>query len=338
MIDMGDSLSSYTEVNNEKTRLQVFTSKMSISSTRQVFSDLIIPFAGTVLGGLVPGEMVVLQGSVPPGAVRFQVDFTCGSGVKPRADVAFHFNPRMKKMCIVCNTLQKERWGREEILYKMPFRHGVDFEVIILILKDKFKVAVNGSHLLEYKHRMELDRVDTICISGDVQVQALGIVPPNSSSASTSDSGSRKDSLAIVSASGDLSVPFRGQLVPGLSVGRSIVIQAETRPSSKSFSVNLRGRSHNDIALHLNPHLNRGVFVRNSFLSECWGPEETELDCFPFSAGQYFEMIILCDCKHFKLAVNGQHQLQYRHRVQDLSCIDMLEVLGDIRLLAVRMH
>uniref|UniRef100_H2N1X6 Galectin n=1 Tax=Oryzias latipes TaxID=8090 RepID=H2N1X6_ORYLA len=299
---------------------------MSISSTRQVFSDLIIPFAGTVLGGLVPGEMVVLQGSVPPGAVRFQVDFTCGSGVKPRADVAFHFNPRMKKMCIVCNTLQKERWGREEILYKMPFRHGVDFEVIILILKDKFKVAVNGSHLLEYKHRMELDRVDTICISGDVQVQALGIVPPNSVS------------FFCFQVFCLQSVPFRGQLVPGLSVGRSIVIQAETRPSSKSFSVNLRGRSHNDIALHLNPHLNRGVFVRNSFLSECWGPEETELDCFPFSAGQYFEMIILCDCKHFKLAVNGQHQLQYRHRVQDLSCIDMLEVLGDIRLLAVRMH
>lgn len=46
-------------------------------------------------------------------------------------------------------------------------------------------------------------------------------------------------------------------------------------------------------------------------------------------------MIILCDSKHFRVAVNGQHQLQYRHRVQDLSAIDMLEVLGDVRLLAV---
>ncbi|KAF6735778.1 Galectin-8 [Oryzias melastigma] len=333
---------------------------MSISNTRQVFSDLIIPFAGTILGGLVPGEMVVLQGSVPPGSDRFQVDFTCGSSVKPRADVAFHFNPRLKKTCIVCNTLQKERWGREEILYKMPFRHGADFEVIILILKDTFKVAVNGSHLLEYKHRMELDRVDTIFISGKVQVQALGIVPPDSvsfcvvfvfqstedkeklnlfvclqSSTSTSNSGSSKDSQAVLSASGDLTVPFRGQLVQGLKVGNSIVLQGETGPSSKSFSVNLRGRSHSDIALHLNANLNRGVFVRNSFLSECWGPEETELDSFPFVAGQYFEMIILCDSKHFRVAVNGQHQLQYRHRVQDLSAIDMLEVLGDVRLLAV---
>uniref|UniRef100_A0A3B3E0A2 Galectin n=1 Tax=Oryzias melastigma TaxID=30732 RepID=A0A3B3E0A2_ORYME len=289
---------------------------MSISNTRQVFSDLIIPFAGTILGGLVPGEMVVLQGSVPPGSDRFQVDFTCGSSVKPRADVAFHFNPRLKKTCIVCNTLQKERWGREEILYKMPFRHGADFEVIILILKDTFKVAVNGSHLLEYKHRMELDRVDTIFISGKVQVQALGIVPPDSVSfcvvfvfQSTED----KEKLNLFTPN---SLPVDLLLV-------------------SSFSVNLRGRSHSDIALHLNANLNRGVFVRNSFLSECWGPEETELDSFPFVAGQYFEMIILCDSKHFRVAVNGQHQLQYRHRVQDLSAIDMLEVLGDVRLLAV---
>lgn len=72
---------------------------------------------------------------------RFQIDFTCGSSVKPRADVAFHFNPRFKRSpCIVCNTLQKERWGREEILYQMPFAPGATFEIIFLVLRDKFKV------------------------------------------------------------------------------------------------------------------------------------------------------------------------------------------------------
>lgn len=72
---------------------------------------------------------------------RFQVDFTCGSSVKPRADVAFHFNPRFRRSsCIVCNTLQKERWGREEILYQMPFTAGATFELIILVLRNQFKV------------------------------------------------------------------------------------------------------------------------------------------------------------------------------------------------------
>ena len=75
---------------------------------------------------------------------RFQVDFTCGSSVKPRADVAFHFNPRFQRSpCIVCNTLQKERWGREEILHQMPFVAGGAFELVVLILKERFKVRAH---------------------------------------------------------------------------------------------------------------------------------------------------------------------------------------------------
>lgn len=319
---------------------------MSISNPRQVFHNPSIPFAGTVLGGFLPGEMILIQGSVPSNADRFQVDFTCGSSVKPRADVAFHFNPRIKKSCIVCNTLTKERWGQEQIHYKMPFRLEVDFELIIFILKDQFKVAVNGAHLLEYKHRVELDRVDTISISGKVKVQAVGVLPPSSSSASPAGSLTNQDaemslradaqSQPVISSSGDLSVPFKGHLVNGLSVGRNIIIKGKINQNAESFCVNLRPASGSDIALHLNPRVKKRVFVRNSFLSDCWGPEETVLASFPFVAGQYFEMIIWCDSQHFRVAVNGQHQLDYKHRLKDLSTVSQVEVRGDVTLLAVR--
>lgn len=54
--------------------------------------------------------------------------------------------------------------------------------------------------------------------------------------------------------------------------------------------MNLRVAGGN-IALHLNARLKERVFVRNSFLSECWGPEETKMAAaFPFSAGTYFEV------------------------------------------------
>lgn len=319
---------------------------MSISNPRQVFHNPSIPFAGTILGGFLPGEMVLIQGSVPSGADRFQVDFTCGSSVKPRADVAFHFNPRIKKSCIVCNTLTKECWGREQIHYEMPFRLEVDFELIILILKDQFKVAVNGAHLLEYKHRVELERVDTISISGKVKVQAVGILSPSSSPTSPAGSLTNQDTemsmrtdaqtQPVFSSSGDLSIPFRGQLVNGLSVGRSIIIKGETNQNAESFCVNLRPATGSDIALHLNPRLKKRVFVRNSFLSDCWGHEETVLASFPFTAGQYFEMIIRCDSQHFRVAMNGQHQLDYKHRMKELSVINQVEVKGDVTLLAVR--
>jgi len=74
---------------------------------------------------------------------RFQVDFQCGSSVKPRADIAFHFNQRFKKRVassVVCNSLQRERWGKEEVLAQGPFTPGDMFEIIVLVQKDVFKV------------------------------------------------------------------------------------------------------------------------------------------------------------------------------------------------------
>ncbi|XP_078131474.1 galectin-8-like isoform X3 [Sander vitreus] len=216
---------------------------MSATAPRQTFLKPVIPFAGTILGGLLPGEMVLIQGSVPSDADRFQVDFTCGSSVKPRADVAFHFNPRFKRSaCVVCNSLQRERWGREEILYAKPFAVGDKFELVVLVLKDTFKVAVNGAHLLEYKQRVELERVDTVSISGKVHVEAVGILPSTVEVLSTVSVTNQEQpqmsqkllQTPVISSTGDLSIPFRGQLDEGLTAGRSITIKGVANHNAQS--------------------------------------------------------------------------------------------------------
>uniref|UniRef100_A0A3B4BE25 Galectin n=1 Tax=Periophthalmus magnuspinnatus TaxID=409849 RepID=A0A3B4BE25_9GOBI len=293
---------------------------MSFSNPRQIFVNPVVPFSGTILGGLVPGEMLLIQGSVPSDVDRFQVDLLCGSSVKPRADVAFHFNPRVKKGCVVCNSLTRERWGREEIHKIMPFIPGDVFELVILVQSDVYKVAVNGAHLLEFKHRVELNRVDTLLIQGKVQIQAIAVLP--------------NQVLIFVLFQ---SVPFQAEIVKGLSPGRSITIKGRTSPNAQSLGVNLAVGGSSAIALHLNPRLKQRNFVRNSFLFDCWGPEETEIQDFPFEPDQYFEMIILCEASQFRVAVNGTHQFEYKHRVQDLSRVTVLTLTGDLSLEEVRL-
>ncbi|XP_073912917.1 galectin-8 isoform X1 [Castor canadensis] len=355
---------------------------LSLNNLQNVIYNPRIPYVGTISEQLRPGSLIVIRGHVPSDVDRFQVDLQCGSSVKPRADVAFHFNPRFKRSnCIVCNTLTNEKWGWEEITYEMPFQKEKSFEIVVMVLKDKFQVAVNGKHTLLYAHRISPEKIDTLGIYGTVnihsvgfsfssdlqgaQASALGLTELNQENVqkpgiSHLPSAREGDSSKIIprtvyTKSGDLTVnhtltctkilpinslskslPFKARLNSSMGPGRTVVIKGEVKTDAKGFSVDLMAGKSKDIALHLNPRLKTQAFVRNSFLQGAWGEEERSSTCFPFSPGMYFEMIIYCDVRGFKVAVNGVHSVEYKHRFQDLGSIDMLEIDGHIHLLEVR--
>ncbi|NXT02895.1 LEG8 protein, partial [Jacana jacana] len=312
---------------------------MSLDGQQKTISNPIIPYVGTILGGLVPGKLIVIHGTVPDGADRFQVDLQCGSSIKPRADVAFHFNPRFKRSgCIVCNTLEREKWGWEEITYEMPFQKGKSFEIVITVLKNKFQVTVNKKHLLLYNHRISLERIDTLGIYGKVQIKTIDFI-------SHSLQGSQPSSLGVTkinTENGEMpdgsqfGVPYLQQLDAALCPGCTLAIKGEVNKNPKSFTINLKSSDSKDIALHLNPKMKTKAFVRNSYLHDSWGEEESTVDHFPFSPGMYFELIIFCDAHQFKVAVNGVHTLEYKHRFKQLGKINILEITGDIQLLDVK--
>ncbi|KAG7511194.1 galectin-8-like [Solea senegalensis] len=295
---------------------------MPVANAKHTVLNPVIPYTGPIPAGLHPGEIIVIQGTVPPDADRFQIDLSSGCSTKPPSDVALHFSARFKgSPCVVCNSLLRESWGEEQTLHQLPYKCGAPFETIVLVHKDVFKVAVNGTHLLAFKHRIPLNRVDTFSISGNVRVHAVGYIPNS----------------AIYSESGDLSLPYKGSILKGLSPGQHITIKGQVSVYPHSFTINLCNSRTENIALHLNPRMKSGVFTRNSYLSESWGQEERELPFFPFSSGEYFEILILCQPHQFKLAVNGAHLFEFRHRVQDLSSINQLEVMGDVELSDVKL-
>ncbi|XP_054568950.1 galectin-8 isoform X2 [Eptesicus fuscus] len=313
---------------------------LSLNNLQNVIYNPIIPYVGTIPEQLMPGTLIVIRGHVPGDSDRFQVDLQCGSSVNPRADVIFHFNPRFKRTnCIVCNTLKNEKWGREEITYDMPFRKEKSFEIVMMVLKDKFQVAVNGKHTLLYAHRISPEKIDTLGIYGKVNVHSVGF------SFSSDLRSAQAPTLEVTVLNGEdvpnagmsqFTLPFVARLNSSMGPGRTVVIKGEVNAKAKGFNVDLISGKSKDIALHLNPRLNSKAFIRNSFLQESWGEEERNITCFPFSPGMYFEMIIYCDVKEFKVAVNGVHSLEYKHRFKELPSIDTLEIDGDIQLLEVR--
>ncbi|XP_038188234.1 galectin-8 isoform X3 [Arvicola amphibius] len=221
----------------------------------------------------------------------------------------------------------------------MPFRKEKSFEIVIMVLKNKFQVAVNGKHTLLYAHRIGPEKIDTLGIYGKVNIHSIGFsFSSGLQSMETSTLGLTQISRENVQKSGkkQLSLPFEARLNASMSPGRTVVIKGEVNANAKGFNVDLVVGKSRDIALHLNPRLNVKAFVRNSFLQDAWGEEERNITCFPFSPGMYFEMIIYCDVREFKVAVNGVHNLEYKHRLKELSSIDTLAVDGDIHLLDVR--
>ncbi|XP_053131362.1 galectin-9 isoform X2 [Hemicordylus capensis] len=281
-----------------------------------------LPFSGQIYGGLRGGMLVIINGTIFPTCTRFQVDFQCGSGSSPRPDIALHFNPRFDEGCVVANTLESGKWQQEERRKDLPFRKGQGFELRFHVKSHSFEVIVNGRHYSEFKHRIAFSRVDTIGVSGSLDVASISFQGATQNAASPSGPCILPQTY---------SVPYQTCIYGGLFPSKSIIVAGTVSPVATRFHVNLKAGQ--DIALHLNPRFNENVFVRNSKLRGAWGSEERSLPSgMPFSRGQPFSIWILCEPQCFMVAVNGQHQFAYNHRCPNLQQVNQLEVEGDVCL------
>ncbi|KAM9117861.1 galectin-9 [Pangshura tecta] len=314
-----------------------------------------LPFTGPIHGGLRDGLVVIIHGTVLPTCDSFKIDFQCGPGPSPHADIALHFNPRLKEGgCVVCNTFERQNWGSEERKDAMPFLKGYAFEIRVLVKHDSFQVAVNGNPFVEYKHRIPLSRVNYLSVSGGVDVAVISFQDTALPSAWCRRSAGITNAVFLPTQFAPGStyssnpafppgpyqpqiypVPYHASIFGGFYPSRSLIITGTIPLDAGQFHVNLKWGEH--IAFHLNPRFSEKTIVRNSQLHRSWGPEERGLPGgMPLLPGQSFTIWILCDTHCFKVAVNGQHQFEYNHRVPDLPQIDRLEIEGDIALTYVQ--
>ncbi|XP_051579491.1 galectin-3-like [Myxocyprinus asiaticus] len=143
-------------------------------ASEQVQKPLTVPFDLHLQNGVYNKMLITINGEVKQNAKYFTIDLSKGK------DIALHLNLRFNedgKKVILRNSLIGNQWGRKEIESpSFPFVAGKPFELKILCTTTEFKVAVDKSHLLEYKHRIrELDQIKGLGIYNDVILKSVNV-------------------------------------------------------------------------------------------------------------------------------------------------------------------
>ncbi|RXM97291.1 Kinase suppressor of Ras 1 [Acipenser ruthenus] len=108
---------------------------------------------------------------------------------------------------------------------------------------------------------------------------------------------------------------------------------------SAEFVVNLQCGSHQsprpDIALHFNPRYegSQQYVVCNTLQNQNWGSEERKHE-MPLQRGSSFTLMILVNHNAYKVAVNGNHFLEFNHRLS-ISSVNTIAVEGGVEVASI---
>lgn len=75
-------------------------------------------------------------------------------------------------------------WGTEERYGQSPIYYGQAFDLLVLAEHSQYKIAVNGSHLCTFGHRLPLSRVTFVSISGQGAIHMIGLEHDNTGGSS----------------------------------------------------------------------------------------------------------------------------------------------------------
>lgn len=153
----------------------------------------VTPFLGRIPGGLRPSLMVRLKGKIHGSGrseksfwhwwfthlmihvffTRCSIDFINSPALHINQDVAFHISIRPKDKVIVRNHFQNGNWAMEERYGECRVKKNDTFEIVILAEFQHYKIAVNGHHLGVFRHRLPLNMVQYINVSGEVTIDHI---------------------------------------------------------------------------------------------------------------------------------------------------------------------
>jgi len=269
-----------------------------------------VPFRSRLIHGLEPGQTLFSHGVVKEGAKEYELNLLCGNSTidKTLGQVALHVNARFDEGKIILNSLEGGEWGKEKRV-KNPFHPGDVFDLRIRIHQDRYEVLVNQKEVAEYEHRVPLQLVDHIEVTGDIRLDAL-------------HRGGRYHQL-----------PFETVFHDGhLKAGELVMVYGI--PTGKDFEINFLG--HNgEILFHYKVLMSDKHVVRNANLHGEWGPEERE-GVFPFKKDTAFDLVIQNQPYSIQTFVNNKRFATFAHRTSNpRQDYHALRISGDVDLTGI---
>ncbi|XP_030592469.1 beta-galactoside-binding lectin-like [Archocentrus centrarchus] len=131
---------------------------------------------------------------------------------------------------------------------------------------------------------------------------------------------------------------MQGMLIKNMSfkVGQTLTVLGVAKPDAGNFQVNI-GPSEDTIALHINPRFNAhgdtNTVVCNSFEGGNWCQEQRE-DCFPFSQGEEFKMVIEFTPSEFVVTLPNDSTIRFPNRI-GAEKYSFLSFDGDARIRSI---
>ncbi|XP_042630724.1 uncharacterized protein lgals4 isoform X12 [Cyprinus carpio] len=297
-----------------------------------------LPYVAPISGGLREGMALYLQGVVPTNADQFEINFK--TGPSSNEDKAFHFNPRMDKK-VAMNSVINGIWGTEESVSENPFNKGEAFEMLSVIKSEGFQVYVNGKEMYTFKHRIPLEKVSTLNISGDVAVKLSGFIQNWSASVfptevitkittlGSSHGGVSTVQSEILQPVQNPNLPYVAPILGGLREGMALYLQGVVPTNADQFEINFKTgpSSNDDMAFQFKPRMDQKLAM-NSIINGSWGTEESVSDN-PFKKGEAFEMFTVIKSEGYQVYVNGKELYTFKHRIP-LEKVSTLNISGDV--------
>uniref|UniRef100_A0A1I8BMU3 Galectin n=1 Tax=Meloidogyne hapla TaxID=6305 RepID=A0A1I8BMU3_MELHA len=276
------------------------------------------------------------------------------SSVPAHYNVALHINPRFDRGIalfskpdrdIVINSLINNVWGAEQrnsnsLLLEKPF------SIRILMLRDYFKISVNGKHLNDFVHRVPLESIKCIFICGCVSIDVIeyqGTKPGSITSCSSEDNS---DNICT-DETGPIEIlkpeiPFIFKLIGGFLPQKEIFLILTPLLNPISFAINLEC-SDDEYLFHMridfppqnNSSGDRGSVVRNNTAhGGLWQKEERQMGRFPFSPGITADLRIIACLESLKVLIDGCHfcEFYYRSPGPVPTQVNRISVVGDVTI------